>query len=81
MCFSLFLTSGWGLVLGRQDNEAESLVVFALQSNVEALRPRGLKGLDGIGNLDSRHLGGAVDQDRRYMLGLLTALLLPSFTV
>lgn len=73
----LCLTSGWGLGLWCQDNKAKALVVFALQSDVKALWPRGLKGLDSVRDLDARHLGRGVDQGACYMLWLLTALLLP----
>ncbi|TNN21655.1 hypothetical protein EYF80_068234 [Liparis tanakae] len=83
MFFSGFLTSSRGLVLRRQDNEAEALVVSALQGDVEALGPRGRRRLDGVRSrldgvrsLGVRRLGGAVDQGGRHRLGLLSALLL-----
>lgn len=76
VCFNLFLTSRWGLVLWCEDNKAKALVVSALQSNVKALWPRGLNRLDGVRKLGTRHLRRAVDQGGRYLLGLLTALLL-----
>lgn len=66
-------TSGWGLGFRCQDNKAEALVVFALQSDVKALWPRGL---DGVGSVDTGHLGRGVDECGGDVLGLLTDLLL-----
>lgn len=73
----MFLTSRRGLGLRGQDNEAKALVVSALQVNVEALRPSGLSGLDGVRELAPRRLGGVVDQDGCHLLRLLAVLLLP----
>lgn len=70
------LTSGRRLVLRREDHEAEALVVFALQRDVEALGPRRLRGLDGVGKLAAGRLGRAVDQGGRHLLGLLAAVVL-----
>lgn len=70
------LTSRGRLVLRGEDDEAEALVVSALQSDVEALRPSGRRLLGGARHLAAGALGRAVDQGGCNVVGLLAALLL-----
>lgn len=76
--FYLFLTSRWGLVLWREDDKAKAFVVFALQSNIKALRTGRLSRLDDAWCFSTRHLGRAVDQSRCNLLGLLVVVIFSS---